>query len=405
MKKYLEIICKITIIVASVTTMFGGIVQAQAKSLQVILCGTTITDTEKQAKVAFEKAHPDVTVNFEGVPWGQCQHKVITLAASGSAPALAYIGSRTLKQLYKNELIIPVTLNAEEQAAYWPIVLKTVKYQGKVLGFPRAFSTKAMVYNKDLFADVGYTTFPKTWKEFLDATTKIKAKGVAGYGLIAKDFDQTEHHFLNWLYTNGGAVLDNDGKVVFDSKNSLQTLELYKQLVSVAESGPTAYEREGLRNLFNDGKLASFIFPPMFLNKMNKEINWGVANIPHGPMGSSGTMLITDSLAVFKGTGVEKEATSFARFLTNPKYQPMYEDEYSFTPLRPGERANNLVKKDPKWKPFLDGISRGGPEPLFTDYIAGQQAFIKNIQSLVLGDITPKEAMANITKTLIKLEQ
>src|SRR6056297_2069433 len=39
----------------------------------------------------------DVTVEF--APWGQCQEKSITLAASGNPAAISYMGSRVLKQL------------------------------------------------------------------------------------------------------------------------------------------------------------------------------------------------------------------------------------------------------------------------------------------------------------------
>ena len=53
----------------------------------------------------------------------------------------------------------------------------------------------------------------------------------------------------------------------------------------------------------------------------------------------------------------------------------------------------DLVKEDPSWKPFLDGISNGGPEPLFKDYKGMQDAFITMVQSVMTGQAEPKAAL------------
>ncbi|MGO7624360.1 ABC transporter substrate-binding protein, partial [Rhizobium ruizarguesonis] len=69
------------------------------------------------------------------------------------------------------------------------------------------------------------------------------------------------------------------------------------------------------------------------------KISWGITKLPIGPDAKGpGTLLITDSLAIFKGSGVEDKATEFAKLII----------EF--------------------WKPLIDGISYGGPEPIFTDY-------------------------------------
>ena len=96
---------------------------------------------------------------------------------------------------------------------------------------------------------------------------------------------------------------------------------------------------------------------------------------------------------MFKGTGVEDKAIDFAKFLTSLENQPIYEAQEGLTPLRPGPAVDKLVADDPNWKPFIDGISYGGPEPLFTDYKGLQNTMIAMVQSVVTGQAEPAAAL------------
>jgi multiple sugar transport system substrate-binding protein len=134
---------------------------------------------------------------------------------------------------------------------------------------------------------------------------------------------------------------------------------------------------------------------PWVRNQVPKDVKWGVDLLPVGPSAKGpGTLLITDSLAIFKGTGVEEQATDLAKWLTNPENQFTYEKTHGLTPLRPVAGVDDLVKEDPTWKPFLDGIAFGGPEPLFKDYKGLQNSMITMVQSVVTGQAEPKDALA-----------
>ena len=81
------------------------------------------------------------------------------------------------------------------------------------------------------------------------------------------------------------------------------------------------------------------------------------------------------------------------KWLTNPENQFTYEKTHGLTPLRPVDGVKDLVAQDASWKPFLDGIGHGGPEPLFLDYKGFQNAIIDMVQSVVTGTAQPKDAL------------
>ncbi|WIY53198.1 extracellular solute-binding protein [Devosia sp. YIM 151766] len=372
---------------------------AQDQEISFINCGDTLTEGYAEYFAEWEAANPGFKVAPEVVGWGQCQDKVTTLAAAGNPVALAYVGSRTLKQFAENDLIVPVPMSEEEKAAYYNYVPDTVTFDGTQWGVPVAFSTKALFWNKDLFEEAGLDpdTPPKTWEEKIAFAKQISENtDAAGYGLVAKTFDNTMHQFLHWVYTNDGSVIDADGNITLNSPQVLAALQAIKDIVPYSEEGPTAYEQNEVRAIWLDGGVA------MIEASVNAGIladeagmNWGVADLPLGPDAKGpGTLLITDALAVFKGSGVEDQATSLAKFITEGERQWAAEMAQGLTPLRPLEpQTSELVAENAYWQPFLDGIEFGGPEPLFNDYIGLQNVMIEMVQSVVIGAAEPEAAL------------
>ena len=381
---------------------------ADDKPVAMIQCGDTLAETYPDLIKAWEGKNPGYKVNVELVGWDQCQDKVTTLAAAGTPVALAYVGSRTLKQFADSDLIIPITYTDDEKKAYYPHILDTVTYNGQQWGIPTAFSTKALFWNKDLFTKAGLDPAkpPTTWDEMLKDAQTIKDKtGVPGYGLPAKTMDNTMHQFLHYVYTNNGTVTDDKGNITLDSPENLAALTFYKSLVPVSEDGPSAYDQDDMIKIFSDGKVAMIEGGPWVRNQVPKTISWGVSALPVGPSAKGpGTLLITDSLAIFKGTGVEAQATDLAKWLTNPENQFTYEKTHGLTPLRPVAGVADLTSADPTWKPFLDGIAFGGPEPLFKDYKGLQNDMITMVQSVVTGQAEPKDALTKAAGDIKQFE-
>ena len=281
-------------------------------------------------------------------------------------------------------------------------------FDGTQWGVPVAFSTKALYWNKDLFKAAGLDpeTPPKTWAEEIEFAKQIKEKtGTAGYGLPAKTFDNTMHQFMHWVYTNNGKVIDGDN-IVIDSPEVLAALQAYKDITPYSVEGATAYEQNEIRAIFLDGKVGMIQAGSGAAYRLkDTKVNWGVAPLPLGPSAKGeGTLLITDSLAIFKGSGVEEKATEFAKYITSPDIQIQYEmsPDPGLTPLRPMPQVDELLKTTPFWKPYIDGIAYGGPEPLFTDYKGLQNVMIEMVQSVVTGTAEPADALK---KAAADLEQ
>jgi multiple sugar transport system substrate-binding protein len=380
---------------------------ALAEDLSWIYCGDKIDPVHEKYIAEWEAANEGWTVTPEIVGWAQCQDKATTLAVAGSPVAMAYVGSRTLKEFALNELIVPVPMTDAEKASFYPNIVDTVTFQDTQWGVPIAFSTKAFYWNKDIFAEAGLDPEmpPKTWAEAIAFAKQITENtDVAGYGLPAKTYDNTAHQFLHWVYTNNGQVIDADGNITMDSPEVLAALQAYQDITPYSVEGATAYEQNEIRAIFLDasvGMIQTSVGASFMLQ--DTDINWGVADLPLGPDAKGpGTLLITDSLAIFEGTGVEEKAIEFAKYITSSEIQEAYEagGAASLTPLRPGAAVDEMLAGAPYWQPFIDGIEFGGPEPLFTDYKGFQNVMIEMVQSVVIGDAEPAEALSKAAAEL-----
>ena len=382
----------------------GFMAPVQAEEVHMIMCGGEIRDADKAVIAAFEASHAGVTVNAEAVPWGTCQDKSMTLAAAGDPVGLAYIGSRTLKQLGRSGLILPVNISEEKQALYQPGILNTVSDGGQFWGFPHAFSTKALFINCGLVEEAGEACVaPRTWTGLYNMAKAVNDNtSAAGIGITGKDFDNTMHQFLNYLYSNGGSVSDAaTGEITFNSPETVETLEFYGKLAGVAQEGPMGYERSQLTQLYNDGQIGMYINGPWGAGQHNDNIAEIVVPIPAGPSGESGTLLITDSVAVFKGSANEALAMELADALTSGEAQYDLDMSWGLTPiLQYDKMRDDVYYTTDYWQTFVAPIGSGGPEPMFEDFKALQMGINSAIQGMILGEGSAADLVAEAAETL-----
>jgi len=382
----------------------GFMAPVQAEEVHMVMCGGEIREADKVVIAAFEASHAGVTVNAEAVPWGTCQDKTMTLAAAGDPVGLAYIGSRTLKQLGRSGLILPVNISEEKQALYQPGILATVSDGGQFWGFPHAFSTKALFINCGLVEAAGEACVaPRTWTGLYNMAKAVNDNtSAAGIGITGKDFDNTMHQFLNYLYSNGGSVSDAaTGEITFNSPETIETLEFYGKLAGVAQEGPMGYERSQLTQLYNDGQIGMYINGPWGAGQHNANIAEIVVPIPAGPSGESGTLLITDSVAVFKGSANEGLAMELADALTSGEAQYDLDSSWGLTPILQYDKImDEVYYTTDYWQTFVAPIGSGGPEPMFEDFKALQMGINSAIQGMILGEGSAADLVAEAAETL-----
>ena len=393
-----------SILTVLLVTLFSSFQSMAATEMHGVMCGGEIRQADQDVVAQFMSDNPGVNVTMEAVPWGTCQDKVINLAIAGDPVSFSYVGSRTLKGLAENGHIVAVDIPDAQKAMYQPGILNTVSHLGKIWGYPHAFSTKALFMNCGILEQAGLACEgPKSWDELYSMAETIKNNtGIAGIGLCGKDFDNTMHQFLNYLYSNGGQVIDPDtNTITLNSSNTVEALEFYAKLANVSQEGPLAWERSQLTELFNDEKIAMYINGPWGRGQHGEGLNVTTVRIPAGPQGKQGTLLITDSVAVFNGTGHEDLASKLVAKLASGDAQYDLDTSWGLTPIMQYSQIGSVAPyNDDYWMMFIDAIADGGPEPLLVDYKAFQTVMNDMIQGAILGEGSAADLVAEAAEEL-----
>ena len=118
---------------------------------------------------AFHKANPAITVNVQTVDWTDFPNKVQTLVQNKQFPDI--LEGDTAPQFAQSHLLYSDSqvLSPAVLHNLMPTFLRDGQYQGTDYGIPFTTSTRALYYNKKIFAKAGISSPPKTCGHSLKA--------------------------------------------------------------------------------------------------------------------------------------------------------------------------------------------------------------------------------------------
>lgn len=375
----------------------------EKKIIRYIQSGSKLNYMTEEAIRKFEKLYPEYQVKAEVIPWGQSEKQVLQDVAAGNPPGIAQIGTRNIPYLVQQDRLYPITLSRDEESDYFKSVLDAVSYQGKYYGLPRAMSSRALLWNKEIFkeANLDPEKGPETFNELIQFSKQILNKtGIPGYGMALKSGNDTVvFTLINFLYSNGGSLI-KDGKVhVVNNPELKEVLELYQKLEPYSVPGMASFQQRDFRDIFGNGKVAMFIANTGTRKRevINK-VDWKLGVIPHGQYGVFAVQVLVDTLVVFKDSKYPKQAEAFGKILTSPEFQFPYEQDDGLLAIRNDKDSKSLYEKDSYYTPFVSILDQSKGEPKFSNFLKYQSSIIEALQALIL----KKEPLENV---LLKLQK
>jgi multiple sugar transport system substrate-binding protein len=308
---------------------------------------------------AFEKANPDIKVTLETQSWDDIYKVVDTKITNNRAPDILELDAAGPAYaaddlLYKaEEIVSPETLKDIE-----PTFMDSAKIDGQAYGVPTVASTRALFYNKDLFAKAGIAAPPKTWDELLTDAQKITAQGggkVFGYGMpLGSEEAQAETSIFAY---GAGASWESGGKMTIDTPEATEALTFMKKMIDakVTQADPGATDRTPLLDVFIQGKIGMMQgLPPVVgqINDKNPDLNWGIAPSPT-PDGSPSTLGVADYFVGFdKGEDKQESIKKFLDFFYEKDNYVKFNDNEGFIPAT--KSGGEAVADKPELKTFLE---------------------------------------------------
>ena len=265
----------------------------------------------EQIAAEFEAENPGVTIKITDLTWANGHDKLVISFAANDPPDIMELGSDWVAEFSSNGLL------AEFESDLPPNYLYPATWDGKLYALPWLLDSRLLYFNLDLLKKAG-TDIPTTWPELAEVCEKIAGldPDLFGFGCNSAEKHRLYKKYLPFLWSNGGRILDEDGKESqLSSPEAIEALEYY---LGLCDCGIIESQRR-LEEYFRDGKIGFVISGGWLLRRLRAtppEFNYELATFftSRGDTGKS--FFGGEFIAVHSGSDKVDLAKKFAEFLT-----------------------------------------------------------------------------------------
>jgi len=321
---------------------------------------------------AFHKANPSITVKVQTVDWTDFPTKVQTLVQNKQFPDV--LEGDAAPQFAQSHLLYPDSqvLSPSLLANMMPTFLKDGQYQGTDYGIPFTTSTRALYYNKKIFAAAGIAAPPQTWAQLQSDAAKIKAKGYVGYGMPLGS-EEAQAEALLWFLGDGGGYVNASGTYDINSQQNVQALQFMSKLAKAGDTQPSpgTTDRKDVWAQFAQGKIGMVLGSPAVIPIIQAagvltSSDYATANVPGRSAPLASTLGVHDDIVAFNTGGHKAAIEKFLDFVYQDKYQLQFDNEYDLLPATQSAAAS--MAKNLMFAAFLKNIPNSVNYPSKTNW-------------------------------------
>ena len=179
-----------------------------AAELNIIIEEVPDYEIIKKLTEEYTAANPDVTVNFDAMPFDAMRDKILT---SSLAPKATYdviiIDNPWMEEFAKAGYLAPLD----------DFIASSDGYDFDALG---------LIVRQDIFDKEGLE-IPTTIEDYMKTVKSLTTDDFFGAAMQPQKGYKIMEEWKNWLYANGGEVFDGDGNVIINNAAAVKALNQY----------------------------------------------------------------------------------------------------------------------------------------------------------------------------------
>ncbi|MSP29194.1 MAG: extracellular solute-binding protein [Acetobacteraceae bacterium] len=325
----------------------------------------------KVALPAAEKAL-GFKINLETIGLNDLQARV-TAGIQSKAGADIIMAFNNHPHLYA-ESLADVSGLCEEvgsaQGGYYNMAKGNCHNGKRWLAVPYCVIGGLIAWRKSWFAEVGATSFPKTWDEYRVVGKKLKAKGHPLGQSLGHSVGDPVAFCYPFMWSFGGKEVEADGKTVaINSKGTIDSIKFMAEFWKDAhDDGGLAWDDSSNNRAFLSGTISATLNgASIYIETLRKRAQYKTeagaemhtdilhAPLPAGPAGQS-SFQNNQSMMVMGYSKNQKAATDFLRWFHTPaNYEGWFTVQKGFAcgPTK-SWATHKMWDEDPVMAPFRD---------------------------------------------------
>ncbi|MBT4331915.1 MAG: ABC transporter substrate-binding protein [Candidatus Cloacimonetes bacterium] len=372
----------------------------------------------------FNDTHPNIHVKSVNMGnYTALSQKLMASIQTGNQPDVAQAYEAWIANMLEGDVIVPIedfinedpNFGQEEMDDIFPVFINSNKMGGKLVSFPFNKSVRVQYYNKDILFqnDMDPNKPPKTWEEFRTYCQKLTQDKdgdgtIDQYGTTVKI---SAWQFENLLLQAGGKIMNEDNtKPLFNSKEGVQALEFFTNILNKDKTGYLSPGYEGQKD-FTAQKVAFYEDSSVsmaFMLRTGINFNMGISAIP---INKTKTNIISGTnVVIFKNEEdrkKEKAAWEFVKWFTDTKQTARWSELTYYMPVRKSamevEALKNRIAGNPEIASVYDQLNYATFEPQISEWFETRKYLEEHvIEKVVREMLTAEEALENAAKMIEK---
>lgn len=275
-------------------------------------------DAQQAAVDKFNDAHDDIEVTLEAYG-GEFDTKISAGMGSNDMPDVMYMWNYPAYSQGLEPLDSYIEKEGDDyKKNFYDTLWNYNSYDGSTYGIPIGFTTHALFYNKDIFAEAGIDepTNDWTWEDVKAASKTIteKCDGKKGFSFQMKP---DPYDYEMYLWSNGTAYVDENGQLE-GNLNSDKAKEVFQMFQDMEKDGSAVATEKSGTDEFRAGNTGMYVYGSWSINTLKEDgVNFGVVNIPSFGSQPSISILSSSGISMSKDSKNKEAAWEFIKFWTS----------------------------------------------------------------------------------------
>ncbi|MFF3782008.1 extracellular solute-binding protein [Streptomyces sp. NPDC001933] len=376
--------------------LFSGSEASGSKKVTIWLMKDSVSaDFLKRFTKAYKEEHPSVELEFKFQSWSGIGPKVTGALRGEDTPDVIEVGNTQVAQYAESGGLRDLTLESVRDLGsedWLPGLADPGSIGGMQYGIPWYAANRVVIYNKELFEQVGIENPPKTRDEWIADSRQLNRNGNQGIYLAGQNW----YVLAGFIWDEGGELAEEKGgqwEGALDSPAALRGMSFYKELQAFGDGPKDADEEKPPQaDVFAEGNVAQIISVPgtvAQIEKKNPELKGKLGYFPipgktakePGSVFTGGSDLIVPDKADHRAEGIE-----VVKALAGRKWQEELARTMSYVPNKPdlarvilgqegtaamarGATKGRATPNSPQWadveadnpiKPYMTAVLEGG---------------------------------------------
>ena len=360
-------------------------------------------DAQQAAVDKFNDAHDDIEVTLEAYG-GEFDTKISAGMGSNDMPDVMYMWNYPAYSQGLEPLDSYIEKEGEDyKKNFYDTLWNYNSYDGSTYGIPIGFTTHALFYNKDIFAEAGIDepTNDWTWEDVQAASKTIteKCEGKKGFSFQMKP---DPYDYEMYLWSNGTAYVDAEGTLE-GNLNSDKAKEVFQMFQDMEKEGSAVATEKSGTDEFRAGNTGMYVYGSWSINTLKEDgVNFGVVNIPSFGSQPSISILSSSGISMSKDSKNKEAAWEFIKFWTS---EEMNKERIGMElPVLYSVVESEGIMEQPEYAPFYTMLEQSS-DYTPSSFIYGSWSELSENLSLSFERVFNPSAMENVSDVLDEAAQ